>query len=911
MVVNLFGVINVWAATTNPVNFTSMQSIPLSCFDEDPYTRANRTTGMTSLRAPGAFAGFSGNYTTTNPTRVIGGPNNRASDDAYFRMAAAGTSEVTAEVLDAGGTSSNYNYYAAPTNGDKVTFSIDVLLESDYTGSYNRAIQVGAWVRDTASTVFSNLVSFKSGNMTFAGSGDYIPTATPYVADTWYNLVFEFDLDVNKYKVYVDGVDKGTGRIAGENGATAGTPQHIDSDAPRGIRILRADMSNLVASVICLDNMAVYRSEPFVVERYKVNKDAASLSLADDMLDGNADKDNVITDLYLPIELDEGSTVTWNSSSPAIAVNNETGIGTVTRQPVDTTVTLTANLKNAGETDERTAVKTFTVTVPRIINDVTTDVDALTAQTILGSNTALDSITTNLTLPTVGASGNTTITWTTTDGNAVSTTGVVTRGGNNKTTTLTATVSKQGEQSGTKDFALTVSYDPALVDKTALQALVTAGNNLNSENYTTASYEAFTPILSAAIDIINTDHNQDEVDTAKLNLQNAIGNLTFIDGVVKNSAGFVTKDTFVKNTTVEVHGSDTTIVAKHPVSAPKDSTTRRIYMGFDITNINPYSNKVYLKLYVSQLGANENYPNDSISIHSVGNNWSESNTYAQMPTDFSTSLASFGPMCIHPLKADYDTVKGYKTFDVTNYVMAQKALGAQEISFAAGSLSDITGSSYIAIDSKEGANPPLLEAEEYPTIKNSAGDDLEAIALPEIVSKPKTIILPTTGVINGHTISWSSSNPVLIATSGEVTTIPALPEVVEVTASITSMGITYSKTFEITIGEGQLVLNGLQFVDSEGVKMTSLNSAQYIGGKVYVSSNSFDTQEVMLILALYKDNKLMYMASQQRTYENDTADYLSVGMDVSQVDLTDYTAQLFVWNNYNHMIPLCKPEQIQ
>lgn len=78
------------------------------------------------------------------------------------------------------------------------------------------------------------------------------------------------------------------------------------------------------------------------------------------------------------------------------------------------------------------------------------------------------SATENLSLPVVGTSGKTAISWVSSDSSVISNSGLVTRGAEEKSVTLTATLS-YGESSDTKEFTVTV---PALSDTELLEIAV-------------------------------------------------------------------------------------------------------------------------------------------------------------------------------------------------------------------------------------------------------------------------------------------------------------------------------------------------------------------------------------------------------------------------------------------------------
>ena len=103
-------------------------------------------------------------------------------------------------------------------------------------------------------------------------------------------------------------------------------------------------------------------------------------------------------DFTVPIS-SNGMSITWTSSSEAVAINAKTGKATVTRpaaDKADVKVTLTAKLG-----DDDTAARTFTVTVPRQRNDQEksqADLDDVTID-------SADDVRSNITVPTKGANG--------------------------------------------------------------------------------------------------------------------------------------------------------------------------------------------------------------------------------------------------------------------------------------------------------------------------------------------------------------------------------------------------------------------------------------------------------------------------------------------------------------------------
>ncbi|MFW2512146.1 immunoglobulin-like domain-containing protein [Demequina sp. SO4-13] len=166
--------------------------------------------------------------------------------------------------------------------------------------------------------------------------------------------------------------------------------------------------------------------------------DAALVAGADAIdLDGTSVK----TDVTLPLEGDSGSQVTWASSDEGVIGTD----GTVVRPAIDNaTVTLTATFELAG----RTYVRDYEVTV--IADTPEADLAYEASVFDLGVSVLWDDITL---ADALGESIS--IAWASSDENAVSTDGVVTRGAAEQDVTLTATFSN-AETSVERQFDVTV-----------------------------------------------------------------------------------------------------------------------------------------------------------------------------------------------------------------------------------------------------------------------------------------------------------------------------------------------------------------------------------------------------------------------------------------------------------------------
>lgn len=172
-----------------------------------------------------------------------------------------------------------------------------------------------------------------------------------------------------------------------------------------------------------------------------VTSDAAAINLGDI----SAVKANIT----LPTTGSIGASINWASDKPEV-ISTE---GVVTRPAPgagNATVTLTATISYGAAS----TTKTFTATVVAMPTDQDT-VDMDVAAINLGD---LNTVVGNLTLPTTGASGLSTLSWTSSNEAVISTAGVVTRPSyeqGNQTVTLTVTAT-MGSNVATKSFTATV-----------------------------------------------------------------------------------------------------------------------------------------------------------------------------------------------------------------------------------------------------------------------------------------------------------------------------------------------------------------------------------------------------------------------------------------------------------------------
>lgn len=193
-------------------------------------------------------------------------------------------------------------------------------------------------------------------------------------------------------------------------------------------------------------------------ERLEVDKSWLTNEL---ILNGNADLQNVKSNLDLPVNGFSGSSINWTSSDETVVTTS----GIVTNpSPAtgDTPVTLKATISIG----ESSVEKSFEITVKVLDEDTAVEDNVwLTHAIILNGNSDLDNVMGNLNLPVVGQYGSD-ITWTSSDESLLLPNGTVIRPTyteGDKQVTLTATLSKN-EVRNEKIFNITVKASDATVE---------------------------------------------------------------------------------------------------------------------------------------------------------------------------------------------------------------------------------------------------------------------------------------------------------------------------------------------------------------------------------------------------------------------------------------------------------------
>ena len=386
-----------------------------------------------------------------------------------------------------------------------------------------------------------------------------------------------------------------------------------------------------------------------------------------------------------------------------------------------------------------------------------------------------------------------TISWETSNSDVISDTGAVTRTEADVPVTLTATVTNGGKTT-VKEFDVVV-VAMGDVDKTELNTLLAEASKLSDDDYTAESYEDYLLVYNEAVQVAASDSSTTTaVNESVEKLKKAIGALVYAYDESGLTYGVLTKDTFVQKNGAG-NPDSATLTAKYPVTEASQGTARRAFLGFDISAIDKNAGKVYLQLYVTQMGANATY-SETISVHSVSGSWTEDGlNWINMPKDYSAeAIAVYGPDNIQAGSGK----EGYKIFDVTEYVLSQKKAGATEISFAIGGTNSGSGMINIASKEDENGRGAIMVAEPYVTVAGAANEDLNAIELPSEITKATKLTLPSEGAVYNNSISWTTSNADIIAPDGTVT-LPQTEEAVTLTAVIAKNGLTFEKSFDISV----------------------------------------------------------------------------------------------------------------
>ena len=175
-------------------------------------------------------------------------------------------------------------------------------------------------------------------------------------------------------------------------------------------------------------------------------------TLSFDMIRGDNTRMNAIySDLNLSISTLFGANVVWSSDNTSF-INID---GTVNRQTEDKNITITATITKGSDSNSTSYELVVKKDISEDKEKVLADAKALSPSDFLGNNRDTNNIVQNLNnLPTSGKNGST-ITWESSNTDAITTNGTVTRDSEDKTVTLTATITS-GDQSKTVTYSLKV-----------------------------------------------------------------------------------------------------------------------------------------------------------------------------------------------------------------------------------------------------------------------------------------------------------------------------------------------------------------------------------------------------------------------------------------------------------------------
>lgn len=217
-------------------------------------------------------------------------------------------------------------------------------------------------------------------------------------------------------------------------------------------------LSSLVAGTVTVRATALggaygeTEASLIITEEAKLNNDY-NLLTADQLLNENQSLDFIRSDLALPSTGGNGSTISWSSSDE----NFLTSSGTVFRPDVglgDQTLILTAHLSNGAATKD----KEFVVKIKIPDADmVRLDSEWLTDLMILKDNNSWNEVTSNLSMPDIGAKGSN-ISWTSSNTDVIALNGIVDRPSypaENTVVLLSATIS-MGNESINRTFSTIV-----------------------------------------------------------------------------------------------------------------------------------------------------------------------------------------------------------------------------------------------------------------------------------------------------------------------------------------------------------------------------------------------------------------------------------------------------------------------
>ncbi len=477
------------------------------------------------------------------------------------------------------------------------------------------------------------------------------------------------------------------------------------------------------------------------------------LALTDSLiLNGNTSLSSIVGNLSLISVGQYGSTITWVSSNTDILNNNGQVISRPEYGEGDAIVTLTATISRGDATDTRE----YVLTIKEL--DIS-DAEAVAAAKIVleigyGTGDSSSNVTQNLTLTTSGANS-TTISWSSNNTAVISNTGTVTRPTyttGNQTLTLTATISRGGVQD-TKTFTVTVTALP-ISDAEAVAAAKIAlsigyGTGDSSSN------------ITKNVSLATSGANSTTINWSSNNTT-VIGNT----GVVTRPTYTTGNQIVILTATISRGGVQDIKTFVITVKALPISDSESVSLDkTSLTNSSILNRNTALNNITGPLNLYKTGQKGSI----IG--WSSSDT----------SLVSVSGLVNRPT-----FLQGDKNITITAIIRKGLVIDAKSFSLTIKAL-PISNEESVRLDTAA------------LNISLGSGDTLQNVT-------KDLSLLPQVGA-NGSVISWLSSNPNILSSSGEVTRPPksGIDTKVTLTATITKGNESSRKDFLLIVTRDMVV----------------------------------------------------------------------------------------------------------
>ena len=773
---------------------SAVTQIPLSYFDLESDWTAETDTHVSFPLVYNSFANGLKTLIESDTRQLGGNPADpisaaKAEDDAYLKikilptLSIASNTDIVLIFLDAVAHLTNPTPAQNQSNAyelsamDSVTVSFDVAT-TRISPLVNKFVMTGRTHRPIGSENNNRWPAF----IQFQGNGQILNSPNiKYSNNMWHNIIVQLgghgvSGENQNYKIYVDGVEAGAGDITSFQ-----TP--LLSLLRMGMQVTPAQAGQV--DDIFFDNLALYANVPFSEELYKVNRDAADLSLARDMLLDNPSTSAVSSNLYLPTTLPNGSTVTWESNNAAVS-----NTGVVTPVPSGSIpVTLTATITNGTGTAARTAVKQFKLNV---FADLLVEACVDLTFDKFANGQAINNVTHNLgNLPSTGLN-ETTITWESENPDILSRTGVVNSDkfdGYIMPVVLTATITR-GNEIATKDFTITVKKDTSSW----------AGIDFIDYDF---GFLYFNPPASPSSDSIISLTTQDaERIVSSITLPTHIfpdaSTITWsVTGANSSSVAQISNNV-VSFTPDNDKETDLILVATGHYGS--DIKTKE----FPIKVIRGFAPNLAVTAGAA-VSVSTGTAAAALSTRNFETYWTSANTEnSPIPMVTFRFPQNNIPVVSAALFVEKgNIITGYEiqhSPDGDNWTTVYKGTTLGDKKRIPVVFSDIQ-SRYIrfVVTSPSGADVSLYNAELYNVLHSASRNaelDRKTISIPRILTS--SIVLPTKGP-NGSTFVWRSSNTDYISNTGVVTRPTGGRVDVILTATITNEDVIITDTYPISI----------------------------------------------------------------------------------------------------------------